>query len=59
VKFKDADLVGIPLRIAVGKKGVAGGNVEWKLRGSKDLVLVPIGEVAERAAEHVRSSIAR
>ncbi|HET7754583.1 MAG TPA: proline--tRNA ligase [Anaeromyxobacteraceae bacterium] len=59
VKFKDADLVGIPLRIAVGKKGVAGGNVEWKLRGAKDVALVPIGEVAGRAAELVKSSTGR
>src|SRR5690606_31452257 len=32
VKFKDADLVGLPLRIAVGKKALAEGKVEWKLR---------------------------
>ncbi len=50
VKFKDADLVGIPIRIAVGKKGLQGGNVEWKLRGSKAVELVPVGEVAARAA---------
>ncbi len=50
VKFKDADLVGIPVRIAVGKKGLAGGNVEWKLRSSKQFELVPLGEVAGRAA---------
>jgi prolyl-tRNA synthetase len=50
VKFKDADLIGHPIRIAVGKKGLAEGKVEWKLRGSKDVTLVPIGEVAARAA---------
>ena len=32
VKFKDADLIGIPYRIAVGKKGLAEGVVEVKLR---------------------------
>jgi prolyl-tRNA synthetase len=32
VKFKDADLLGIPVRITVGKKSVAEGNVEIKLR---------------------------
>jgi prolyl-tRNA synthetase len=50
VKFKDADLVGIPIRISVGKKGLAEGKVEWKLRGSKDVTLVPLGEVAAKAA---------
>jgi prolyl-tRNA synthetase len=49
VKFKDADLVGIPLRIAVGKKGLAEGKVEWKLRRGKEVVLVPLAEVESRA----------
>jgi prolyl-tRNA synthetase len=56
VKFKDADLVGIPIRIAVGKKGLAGGQAEWKLRSSKQVELVPLGEVARKAAEAVRSA---
>jgi prolyl-tRNA synthetase len=56
VKFKDADLVGIPIRIAVGKKGLAEGKAEWKLRGSKQVELVPLGEVARKAAEAVRAS---
>jgi len=55
VKFKDADLVGIPIRIAIGKKGLAGGQVEWKLRDSKQVELVPVGEVARKAAAAVRA----
>ena len=50
VKFKDADLVGIPLRIAVGRKALAEDKVEWKRRGTKDVELVPLGEVAGKAA---------
>jgi prolyl-tRNA synthetase len=49
VKFKDADLLGIPLRITVGKKGLAEGKVEWKLRRGKDVELVPLAEVAAKA----------
>ena len=45
VKFKDADLVGVPLRLAVGKKGLAEGKVELKARGAKELKLVPLAEV--------------
>ena len=56
VKFKDADLVGIPIRIAVGKKGLAEGKAEWKLRGSKQVELVPLAEVAAKAAEAVRAA---
>jgi prolyl-tRNA synthetase len=53
VKFKDADLIGIPIRIAIGKKGLAEGKAEWKLRGSKDVTLVPLHEVADQAAKLV------
>ncbi len=57
VKFKDADLVGIPLRIAVGKKGLAEGKVEWKLRawGGKQVELVPLGEVAAKTVAAVKA----
>ena len=59
VKFKDADLIGIPIRIAIGKKGLAEGKVEWKLRdapapaaGEKaPIELVPLAEVAKKAVE--------
>jgi prolyl-tRNA synthetase len=50
VKFKDADLIGLPIRIAVGKRGLADGKVEWKQRGEKDVAMVAIGDVASRAA---------
>ena len=33
VKFKDADLVGFPIRLAIGEKSLAKGEVEIKLRG--------------------------
>jgi prolyl-tRNA synthetase len=56
VKFNDADLVGIPLRISVGRRGLAEGKVEWKLRSSPQVELVPLGEVAARAAELVRGA---
>ncbi len=55
VKFKDADLVGIPLRIAIGKKGLAGGNAEWKLRAGGAVELVPLAEVPRKAAELVKA----
>ncbi|TMQ19253.1 MAG: proline--tRNA ligase [Deltaproteobacteria bacterium] len=50
VKFKDADLIGLPLRIAVGKRGLADGKVEWKRRGDKQVEMVALGDVAARAA---------
>ncbi|MDR2580765.1 MAG: proline--tRNA ligase [Fibromonadaceae bacterium] len=48
VKFKDGDLWGVPIRIAIGKKGLVDGKVEWKLRSQKEMEMVPIAEVAGR-----------
>jgi len=48
VKFKDADLWGIPCRIAVGAKGLAEGKVEWKLRNKKEFELVTLDEVVDK-----------
>jgi prolyl-tRNA synthetase len=50
VKFKDADLRGIPLRITVAKKALAQGGVEWKWRSSSEREIVPLGEVLDRLA---------
>jgi prolyl-tRNA synthetase len=52
VKFKDADLIGIPFRIAVGKKGLAEGVVELKRRNAPEVRKLKIDEaVAVIAAE--------
>ena len=48
VKFKDADLWGIPCRIAVGAKGLAENKVEWKLRNKKEFELVPLTDVIDK-----------
>lgn len=44
VKFKDADLLGIPLRIDVGARSLKNGNVEMKLRSEPKSVLIPVQE---------------
>ncbi|MGD0836666.1 MAG: proline--tRNA ligase [Polyangia bacterium] len=53
VKFKDADLIGLPYRIAVGKKGLAEGVVEVKARRSPEVVKVEIGDVVRTVADKV------
>ena len=42
VKFKDADLLGIPLRITVGSRGIKTGTVEVKQRTETENILIPI-----------------
>ena len=57
VKFKDADLWGVPVRIAVGKKTLAneaGPSVEWKLRREKEFTLVPVGETVSKLKAHYK-----
>jgi len=45
VKFNDADLIGCPIRVTVGEKGLKEGKVEMKKRGSKESQLVPLEEI--------------
>lgn len=59
VKFKDADLIGFPLRITIGEKGLKEGNVEWKWRWNKESEMVDISGVAQKiigAIKEERSS---
>ena len=61
VKFKDADLVGIPLRVTVGGKGLAAGNFELKPRTESDpkkAELIPVAEAAIRIEARVRALLA-
>ena len=52
-KFKDADLIGIPIRIAAGRKSVAEGNVEIKLRRESESEKIKIEDAHTRVAELV------
>ncbi|MBR5737246.1 MAG: proline--tRNA ligase [Verrucomicrobia bacterium] len=47
VKFKDSELIGIPLRLAIGEKSLAKGVVELKRRGGDLITLKPEEAVAE------------
>ena len=49
VKFKDADLIGIPLRIVIGQRGLKEGNVEIKRRTDAAPTAVPVGEAVGKA----------
>jgi prolyl-tRNA synthetase len=59
VKFKDADLIGIPLRITIGGKGLKEGIVEVKWRHQKEVVKVPLTEAESRIAAGVTEAAAK
>jgi prolyl-tRNA synthetase len=54
VKFKDADLIGIPFRLAVGKKGMAEGIVELKRRNGSEVRKVKIDEAVKVVVAEVQ-----
>lgn len=58
VKFKDADLIGIPLRVGIGEKSLAKGEVEFKPRGGA-LEMLPAAQAAELVAQRVASELAK
>ena len=53
VKFKDADLIGYPLRITVGKKA-ADGIVEYKERASGNMEELTVADAVAKAIAKVR-----
>ena len=53
VKFNDADLIGIPIRVTIGKKGATDGICEIKLRDGKESSKIPFS----RALSHIQDLI--
>jgi prolyl-tRNA synthetase len=51
VKFNDADLIGIPIRLTVSKRSLEGGGVEVKLRRDKDSQTIPLDEIIAKVNE--------
>jgi prolyl-tRNA synthetase len=48
VKFNDADLIGCPLRLTAGEKGLKEGMVELKLRKANEIQLVRVAEITQK-----------
>jgi prolyl-tRNA synthetase len=68
VKFKDADLIGIPLRVVIGERGLKDGNIELKWRtegesknvaaeGGGDAVLAELNAARAKHAAECRARI--
>ena len=50
-KFADAELLGVPLRLTVGKRTLTGGEIEAQIRRGREARTVPLEGAAEAAAE--------
>jgi prolyl-tRNA synthetase len=57
VKFKDCDLLGIPLRVVIGPKTLAAGNAEVRHRRSGETVMVPLEELLGYLQDQIRSDL--
>jgi prolyl-tRNA synthetase len=53
VKFKDADLIGIPYRVIIGEKNLKEGAVELKDRKTGSTEKVPLAEAVDRVAKNL------
>ncbi len=57
VKFKDADLIGFPVRVVIGEKNLP--NVEIKLRKEKESKLIPAEEAASLIIKTVQEELSQ
>jgi prolyl-tRNA synthetase len=57
VKFKDADLVGYPLRVTIGQKALANGQVELYNRRTKSIELIAVDKVCIRIKKLVQAEL--
>ncbi|MFA5191643.1 MAG: proline--tRNA ligase [Verrucomicrobiia bacterium] len=53
-KFKDADLIGFPIRVTIGEKSLAKGGVEVKQRATGEMKLLPAAEAVKEIIALVR-----
>ena len=53
VKFKDADLIGLPLRLTVSTRSLDHGGAELKLRTSQEKHIVPLNQVIPRLQREI------
>ena len=57
VKFSDAELVGIPFRVTIGKRGLAAGTAELTDRATGETIAVHLDEIAERVRKTVAHAV--
>jgi prolyl-tRNA synthetase len=59
VQFADADLLGIPIRLIVGERNLANGDIEVKRRDTGETSTAPVGEVTGLVKQWIADGIAQ
>ncbi|MBI3585171.1 MAG: proline--tRNA ligase [Nitrospinae bacterium] len=54
IKFKDADLIGIPIQIIIGEKNLKEGKAEIKIRKSNKRIIVPVSDMEKQVREVIK-----
>lgn len=57
VKFADADLIGIPIRIVIGERGLQDGKIEVKKRSEDESIMIPLDELTKYVDSIISSMI--
>ena len=57
IKFNDADLIGLPLRITVAERAMKQGAFEFKRRRGGEVWLVPMADAVEAAGKEIRTQL--
>ena len=55
VKFNDADLIGLPLRLTVSERALSQGGVECKLRTSSEKTILPLADSVQKSRQMLDS----
>ena len=58
-KFKDADLIGIPLRVTVGARGLKEGAFEFQRRAGGEREMLPVEQAAATLIDRVKTELAQ
>jgi prolyl-tRNA synthetase len=59
VKFNDADLLGMPIRVTVSKRSLEAGGVEVKLRAGEESMIVPLDGFEDKISGLMRHEFSR
>jgi prolyl-tRNA synthetase len=59
VKFNDADLIGLPIRLTVSERALAQGGVEMKLRSQSEKSILPLHEITTRVRSELDALVAK
>ena len=56
--FADWELIGVPYRVVIGERGLKEGQLEFQARTDAEALVIPVGDVAKKVTDLVKSQLA-